>query len=102
MPSNGDDEFRPKPGRQSNLGNSSGKRYIKRVLNAAGKINSGFGKSARHSLFTGRNVGRGNHLAASRNSTGQTRFRQRRVVIKARFVKLAGAGFRKAGAHLRC
>ncbi len=96
-----DDDFKPKLGRFRDLGKNSGKRYVTRVLNAVGKKNARFHGPQRSLGFTGRNIGRGNHTAAFRNSSAQARFRQRRVVIKARFVKLAGAGFRKAGAHMR-
>ncbi|MCF6344070.1 MAG: DUF3363 domain-containing protein, partial [Devosiaceae bacterium] len=95
--SNNDDNFKPRFGRIRSLGNRSGKRYINQVLNAAGKINPGFGKRSPHSLFTGRNIGRGNIKGLS---FSHQKFRQRRVVIKARFVKFAGAGFRKAVTHL--
>ncbi len=95
--SNNDDDFKPKLGRIKSLGNRSGKRYINRVLNAAVKINPSFGNKSRHSLFTGRNIGRGNIKGLS---FSHQQFRQRRVIIKARFVKFAGAGFRKASAHL--
>lgn len=99
---NGDnDDFKPKLGRLRDLGKTSGKRYVTRVLNAIGKKNARFHGSKTYGGFTGRNIGRGNHSAASRNRDPQAKFRMRRVVIKARFVKLAGAGFRKAGAHLR-
>jgi len=95
--SKNDDNFKPKLGRIRSLGNGSGKRYLNRVLNAAGKINPNFGKASGKSLFTGRYIGRGNAKALP---LSHQNFRQRRVVIKARFVKFAGAGFRKAVTHL--
>lgn len=98
MSDDGDDKFKPKLGRMRNIGNASGKRYLNRVLNSAGKMNPSFAKSRSGKSFTGRNMGRGSRATAS---TGSQRFRQRRVVIKARFVKLAGAGLKKAAAHLK-
>lgn len=95
-----DNGFKPKLGRPRERGRSSGKRYVTRVLNAVGRKNARFRGPKRNSGFTGRNIGRGTNTAAFRNKSG-ARFRQRRVVIKARFVKLAGDGFRKARAHLR-
>ena len=100
MPPGNDDNFTPKLGRPRDLGHRSSKRYVTRVLNAAGKINPHFGKRSRKSAYTGRNIGRGNHANAFITRDAKTRFRQRRVVIKARFVKLAGSGFRKAAAHV--
>ncbi|WP_339862512.1 relaxase/mobilization nuclease domain-containing protein [Paremcibacter congregatus] len=101
MVNKGDDDFRPKLGRLRDLGRSSGKRYVTRILNAVGKKNARFRGPKHTHGFTGRNIGRGNHAAALRMRGGQARFRQRRVVIKARFIKMVGSGFAKAGAHLR-
>jgi len=97
----GDDDFKPKLGRLRDLGRSSGKRYVTRVLNAVGKKNARFRGPKHTHGFTGRNIGRGNHAAALRMRGGQAWFRQRRVIIKARFIKMVGSGFAKAGAHLR-
>lgn len=93
-----DDVFRPKLGRLRDIGRSSGKRYVNRVLNATGRMNPRFGKSKSRNSFTGRNIGRGSRAVASSRAAG---IRGRRVVIKARFVKLAGTGFGKANNHLR-
>ena len=101
MANKGDDDFKPELGRLRDLGRSSSKRYVTRVLNAVGKKNARFHSPKQTHGFTGRNIGRGNHAAALRMRRGQARFRQRRVVIKARFVKMVGSGFAKAGAHLR-
>ncbi len=101
MANKGDDDFKPKLGRLRDLGRSSGKRYVTRVLNAVGKKNARFRGSKHTHGFTGRNIGHGNHAAALRMQGGPARFRQRRVVIKARFIKMVGSGFAKAGAHLR-
>ncbi len=90
--------FRPKLGRLRDIGRSSGKRYVNRVLNAAGRMNPRFGKSKSRNSFTGRNIGRGSRAVASLRAAG---IRGRRVVIKARFVKLVGSGFGKASSHLR-
>ena len=101
MANKGDDSFRPKLGRLRDLGRSSGKRYVTRVLNAVGKKNARFRGPKHTHGFTGRNIGRGNHAAALGKRGSQARFRQRRVVVKARFIKMVGSGFAKAGAHLR-
>ncbi len=101
MANKGDDDFRPRLGRLRDLGRSSGKRYVTRVLNAVGRKNARLQSPRQKYGFTGRNIGRGNQAAARRMPDGQARLRHRRVVIKARFVKMAGAGIRKAGAHLR-
>ena len=101
MANKSDNDFKPKLGRLRDLGRSSGKRYVTRVLNAVGKKNARFHGPKHTHGFTGRNIGRGNHAAALGKRGGQARFRQRRVVIKARFIKMVGSGFAKAGAHLR-
>ena len=101
MTNKSDDDFKPKLGRLRDLGRSSGKRYVTRVLNAVGKKNARFRGSKHTHGFTGRNIGRGNHAAALGKRGGQARFRQRRVIIKSRFIKMVGSGFAKAGAHLR-
>ena len=93
-----ENDFKPKLGRIRDVGKASGKRYVNRVMNAAGRMNPHFGKIRSGKAFTGRNIGRGTGAAMSARSQ---RFQQRRVVVKARFVKLAGDGFRKAAAHLR-
>lgn len=101
MVSGKDNSFKPRLGRIGNVGKSSGKRYVKRVLNAIGKRKSNFPRSKSKYGFTGRNIGRGYYASTFKEKSSTTRFRQRRVVIKARFVKMAGSGFRKAQAHLR-
>ena len=98
MASDEDDFFTPKSGRVRDRGRKSGKRYIKRVLKAASQHNPHFGQSVGAQTFSGKYIGRGTVRGLS---SSRKKFRQRRVVIKARFVKLAGAGFRKAAAHMR-
>ncbi|WP_232496206.1 relaxase/mobilization nuclease RlxS [Novosphingobium kaempferiae] len=73
---------------------------MRRAVNQAG----GSGRSARRAKprFTGARTGRGKipgGLLASR--VGTRGDRARRVIVKARFVKLAGKGAKAAAAHLR-
>ena len=42
MVSSKDNSFKPRLGRIGNVGKSSGKRYVKRVLNAIGRRKSNF------------------------------------------------------------
>src|SRR5262249_10643127 len=92
-----DTEFTPKLGKIRNLGGRRGKGYVQRVLRVmalAGKSRSGKGG------FTGKRYGRGagigSVLAARERS-----FRQRRVIIKSRIIKMRGKGLNAARVHLR-
>ncbi|NCC22576.1 MAG: DUF3363 domain-containing protein [Alphaproteobacteria bacterium] len=92
-----EDDFRPRLGKTPSR--DPGKRYAYQLRAA---INRAGGRSSRKGGFTGKRIGRGgpavaqimhrDHLAA---------YRQRRVVVKARIVKLAGKGIDGAAAHLR-
>ena len=100
MVGDNEDVFKPKLGRIGNVGKKAANRYINRVLNVAGKLDSSFVKSGSRNKFSGRNIGRGyNVVAASRNGS-ISKFSQRRVVIKARIMKMSGTGFRRASTHL--
>ncbi|CDX12296.1 conserved hypothetical protein [Mesorhizobium plurifarium] len=94
-----DDEFRPKLGKIGSLGSKAGKRFaggLRAAINRAG------GKSRRGSHFAGSRVGRGGAAATLLKSRDRyAAFRLRRVVVKARVVKLAGKGSDGARAHLR-
>lgn len=96
----GDDEFKPKLGKIGSRGSKVGRRYASQVWIA---INRAGGRHTRRgSRFTGRRIGRGGATAALLQSRDQyARFRQRRVIVKARVVKLAGRGAEGARAHLR-
>ncbi|KUM26736.1 hypothetical protein AU467_19595 [Mesorhizobium loti] len=94
-----DDEFGPRLGKIGSRGSQAGKRYAGQVRAA---INRAGGKASRGGRFTGSRVGRGGAAAAVlRARDRHAAFRQRRVVVKARVVKLAGKGVDGARAHLR-
>jgi hypothetical protein len=92
-----DDEFRIRLGR---IGNRRGRKaisYVKRVGKIAQK--AGIGTTHRTSSFTGSRIGRGyaqGTVSASRRSPGQ-----RRVVIKARIVRIKAGNAGAVRAHLR-
>ncbi|RAZ72885.1 relaxase/mobilization nuclease RlxS [Mesorhizobium atlanticum] len=93
-----DDEFRPRLGKIGSRGSKAGKRYVGQIRAA---INRAGGKVPR-GRFTGSRTGRGGAAAAILGSRDRhAAFRQRRVVVKARVVKLAGKGVDGARAHLR-
>lgn len=94
-----EDAFEPRLGRMRAKGSKRGRKYLQRVLQAAALVTTG--RSSR-SGFTGARIGRGSGIGrvlASRDGLGP--WRQRRVVIKARFVRLAAKGTAAARAHLR-
>ncbi|MBA1142335.1 relaxase/mobilization nuclease RlxS [Mesorhizobium neociceri] len=94
-----DDEFRPKLGKIGSRGSEAGKRYAGQLRAA---INRAGGRPRRGARFTGSRTGRGGAAAALLKSRDRyAAFRQRRVVVKARIVKLAGRGAVGARAHLR-
>lgn len=94
-----DDEFRPKLGKIGSRGSTTGRRYAGQVRSA---INRAGGKAVRGGRFTGSRAGRGGAAAALlRSRDRHAAFRQRRVVVKARLVRLAGKGSDGARAHLR-
>lgn len=94
-----DDEFRPKLGKIGSRGSKAGKRYAGQVRAA---INRAGGKPLRGGRFIGSRAGRGGAAAALLKSRDRhAAFRQRRVMIKARVVKLVGKGTDGARAHLR-
>lgn len=94
-----DDEFRPKLGKIGSRGSKAGKRYANQLLAA---INRAGGKHPRGGRFTGSRAGRGGAAAALLRSRDRyAAFRQRRVMVKARIVRLAGKGMDGARAHLR-
>ncbi|CEF48472.1 unnamed protein product [uncultured bacterium] len=99
-----DDDFDPKLGKIRSRGSTRGRRYLQRVLRAvalAGGIQRS-GASPRRATFHGSRIGRGagvGRVLASRDRYAA--YRQRRVIIKSRIVKLAGNGVKGAQAHLR-
>ncbi|RTM05678.1 MAG: DUF3363 domain-containing protein [Hyphomicrobiales bacterium] len=94
-----DDEFKPRLGKIGSRGSKAGKRYAGQVRAA---INRAGGNSHRDGRFVGSRIGRGGAAAAVLKSRDRhAAFRQRRVMIKARVVRLAGKGIDGARAHLR-
>jgi type IV secretory pathway VirD2 relaxase len=99
-----DDDFTPKLGKVRSRGSKNGRRYLQQVLHAvalAGGRASLTG-AKRRAQFHGNRIGRGagvGRVLASRDRYAA--FRQRRVIVKGRIVKLAGKGMKAAQAHLR-
>ena len=93
-----DDDFEPKLGKISNRGGNVRSRYLRQV----GRTVTQAGGRKRGSSFQGNRIGRGagvGRVLASRDRFAA--FRTRRVVVKARLIKLAGRGLKGAQAHLR-
>ncbi len=100
------DIFNPKLGRIRNAGGARAKSYINRVLHRLSRFgNNGLGSIEANRRFTGTRIGRGNDVMRHRRAGGRFGPAYRRVVIKSRIVKLAGAkggsGLAAARAHLR-
>ena len=105
-----DDDFRPKLGKPRSHGSKAGRKFLHQVLAASnlargGPVRGGQGRS-RRTGFTGSRIGRGvgaGRVLASRDR--RAAYRQRRVIIKSRIVRLAGKGMPRgtnaAKAHLR-
>ena len=97
-PMSDDDDFKPKLGKIRAGGSKAGRKFLHQVL-AASNLARG---AASKSNFSGSRIGRGagaGRVLASRDR--HAAFRQRRVIIKSRIVKLAGKGMQGARAHLR-
>lgn len=93
-----DDDFKPKLGKIRSRGSKSGRKFLHQVLAASNLARGSGGKSN----FSGSRIGRGagvGRVLASRDRYAA--FRQRRVIIKSRIVRLAGKGMNGARAHLR-
>ncbi len=96
-----DDDFKPKLGKIRSRGAKGGRKFLHQVLAASNLARGGAGGTGK-SRFTGSRIGRGagvGHVLANRDRYAA--FRQRRVIIKSRIVKLAGKGMNGARAHLR-
>lgn len=92
----GDDDFDLWLGKISPDRSASVSRMLARARRMGG------GGTARGQRFTGERIGRGSSIARVLGTSGRhTTFRARRVVVKARIVKLAGKGAGAAAAHLR-
>jgi len=99
-----DDEFEPKLGKIRSRGSKRGRRYLQQVLHAVALAGGVRGRrpSSRRSAFHGNRIGRGagvGRVLASRDRYAA--YRQRRVIIKSRIIKLSGNRLRGARAHLR-
>lgn len=94
-----EDEFEPRLGKIRNRASKTGKRYAHQVLAA---INRAGGQHTRKGGFNGSRIGRGGTIASVLISRDHLAvYRQRRVAVKARIVKLAGKGMDGAQAHMR-
>lgn len=97
-----DDSFEPRLGRMRSQGGKRARKYVGRVLAAANLARGGAFSFSASKGFSGSRTGRASgvgRLLASRDR--HAAFRQRRVIVKARIVKLAGKGAAGAAAHLR-
>lgn len=97
-----DDAFEPHLGRLRNQGGKRARSYLQRVLAATNLARGGARAVAISRRTGGSRAGRGagiGSLLATRDR--HAAFRQRRVIIKTRIVKLAGKGAAAAVAHLR-
>lgn len=94
-----EDMFEPRLGKMRALGSKRGRKYLHQVLQATNLADSG---AAKRGGFHGNRIGRGagvGRVLVSRDRHGA--YRQRRVIIKSRIVKLAGKAVGGARAHLR-
>jgi type IV secretory pathway VirD2 relaxase len=95
-----DDVFKPKLGKIRSRGGKGGRKFLHWVLAATNRA-GGYRRLGR-SRFTGSRLGRASgagQVLASRDHYAA--FRQRRVIIKSRIVRLTGKGMQGARAHLR-
>lgn len=94
-----EDDFEPWLGHVRSRGSKAEKRFSHQVLAA---VNRAGGRHIKKSGFSGNRIGRGGAVASMLANRDQlASFRQRRVVVKARIVKLAGKGLDGAKAHMR-
>lgn len=96
-----DDEFDPKLGKIRAQSGKNAKSYVQHVLHSAARAGGRVLTSpSRARRFDGSRIGRGagvGRVLADRHAA----FRSRRVVIKARFVKIGARGLKAATLHLR-
>jgi type IV secretory pathway VirD2 relaxase len=96
-----DDQFEPKLGRIRSRGGKFRSGYLRQVEQTIG-VGGGRKRATSHGTFHGNRIGRGagvGRVLASRDR--HAAFRARRVIIKARIVKMAGRGLKGARLHLR-
>ena len=97
-----DDEFEPKLGKMRSVSSKRGRRYLQQVLRVVALAGGRPRPGAQRRAFRGSRIGRGagvGRVLASRDRYAA--YRQRRVIVKSRIVKLAGNGVANARAHLR-
>lgn len=98
----GDDESEPSLGRMRARGKPRGRKFLHRVLAATNLARGGAATAPRRSGYSGSRIGRGAGVGRVLSSRDRyAAFRQRRVVIKSRIVRLSGKGIDGARAHLR-
>ena len=97
-----DEDFAPRLGRQRASRGPKARRYVGRVV-AAANLARGAGPGRKgHGGFSGHRYGRGAGIGRLLGVGGnKALFRHRRVIVKARLVRLAGNGGNQAVAHLR-
>lgn len=98
-----EDDFEPRLGRPGDRGRTPRPRkFLSRVIAVANLARGGAPGRARQSAFTGSRIGRGAGVGRVLSARDRyAAFRQRRVIVKFRTVKLGGNGFEGAKAHLR-
>lgn len=98
-----EDDFEPRLGRPGDRGRKPRPgKFLSRVIAAANLARGGAPGRVHSSAFTGSRIGRGagaGRMLSARG--GHAAFRQRRVIVKVRTVRLGGSGFEGAKAHLR-
>jgi type IV secretory pathway VirD2 relaxase len=98
-----DDTIEPRLGRIRSRGSAKrGKQYLQTVLRSIAKAGGPARPAGPRSKFQGSRIGRG--AGVGRVLSGRDRygsFRARRVIVKARIVKMAGKGIDAARLHLR-
>ncbi len=98
-----DDAFEPRLGRMRAKGKGRARSYLSKILAATNLARGGAaGLTGTKGRFHGSRIGRGagvGRILVSRDHYAA--FRQRRVIIKSRIVRLAGKGAAGARAHLR-
>lgn len=92
-----DDDFTPKLGKIRSTNSKRGKKYLSRVLQAAALAGGAKGRKGSAKLF-GRGAGAASVLGTRDHYAA---YRQRRVIIKTRIVRIKGKGLGAARAHLR-
>jgi len=97
-----EDDFELRLGRMRAKGGRRSRKFLHRVLAAANLARGGALILGRRRGFTGSRIGRGAGVGRVLSSRDRyAAFRQRRVIIKSRIVRLAGKGMAGASAHLR-